>query len=730
MKKTILVTFAVSLVAGVCTARQFPFMDTSLSREQRAGDLISRMTVEEKISQLVNNSKGIERLGVSPYNWWSEALHGVARNGKATIFPQAIGMAATWDTVLVHNVASAISDEARAKFNASQAMGNYGRYAGITFWTPNINIFRDPRWGRGQETYGEDPMLTSRIGIAFVRGLQGDDPKYLKTAACAKHYAVHSGPEGLRHSFDVNPSKKDLFETYLPAFEALVKEAKVEAVMGAYNRVYGQSASGSTYLLKDILRDKWGFQGHTVSDCGAIADIYQSHKIAKDAAEASAIAVKAGLDLNCGDTYTKGLKEALNRGLITEADIDQLLFNLLMTRLRLGLFDPAGDNPYNAIPASVVGSDAHRALARKAAVESMVLLQNKGGVLPLDRNISHLYITGPFAADVDVLLGNYFGVNSDISTFLEGIATKVGIGCTYEYKKGIMESVSNVNPIDWVTGEAKQADAIIVVLGESGLTEGEEGDAIASTDKGDRTSIALPKHQIDFLRSLRQGNKHPLITVLTGGSPMDCRQVAELSDAVVMAWYPGQEGGLALADVLFGDAVPSGRLPVTFPAAEEKLPPFEDYSMRGRTYKYMTDNIMYPFGYGLSYTTFRYSALQVEPWSALRSWIRAGVTVSNTGKVAGEEVVQLYVSAPGAGISNPISTLVAFARVSLAPGESKAVQLTVPVSRLASVMEDGNKKLLEGDYTFTASGAAPCSRAAELGVSSSSSTINIKPVKK
>ena len=490
----------------------------------------------------MNGSDGIERLGILPYDWWNEALHGVARNGRATVFPQAIGMAATFDTTLVHNIATAISDEARAKFNTAQKMGNYSKYAGLTFWTPNVNIFRNPRWGRGQETYGEDPYLTSCIGVAFARGLQGDHPKYLKTAACAKHFAVHSGPEALRHEFNVNPSRKDLYETYLPAFEALVKKANVEAVMGAYNRVYGESASGSQFLLKDILRDQWGFNGHIVSDCGAIEDIWKHHKIAKNPAEACAIAVKVGLNINCGMTY-KYLHEAMDQKLITEEDIDRLLYPALMTRFKLGMFDAKEENPYNSIPESVVGSEKHVQLAHQAAAESMVLLQNRDNVLPLDKNIKKLYVTGPYAADVNVLMGNYYGASDRFSTFLQGIVGKVNLGTTVEYKIGILPTTPNNNPIDWTTPDAKMSDAIIVVLGESNLTEGEEGDAIASMHKGDRETIALPAHQIAFLKKLRDNNKKPIITVLTGGSPIALTEVCEYSDAVIMAWYPGQERG-------------------------------------------------------------------------------------------------------------------------------------------------------------------------------------------
>ncbi len=694
--------------------------------EQRVNELIAQMTLDEKISQLMNGSDGIERLGILPYDWWNEALHGVARNGRATVFPQAIGMAATFDTTLVHNIATAISDEARAKFNTAQKMGNYSKYAGLTFWTPNVNIFRDPRWGRGQETYGEDPYLTSCIGVTFARGLQGDHPKYLKTAACAKHFAVHSGPEALRHEFNVNPSRKDLYETYLPAFEALVKKANVEAVMGAYNRVYGESASGSQFLLKDILRDQWGFNGHIVSDCGAIEDIWKHHKIAKNPAEACAIAVKVGLNINCGMTY-KYLHEAMDQKLITEEDIDRLLYPALMTRFKLGMFDAKEENPYNSIPESVVGSEKHVQLAHQAAAESMVLLQNRDNVLPLDKNIKKLYVTGPYAADVNVLMGNYYGASDRFSTFLQGIVGKVNLGTTVEYKIGILPTTPNNNPIDWTTPDAKMSDAIIVVLGESNLTEGEEGDAIASMHKGDRETIALPAHQIAFLKKLRDNNKKPIITVLTGGSPIALTEVCEYSDAVIMAWYPGQEGGLALGDVIFGDAVPSGRLPITFPVTEKTLPAYEDYSMKGRTYRYMSDNIMFPFGYGLSYTTFAYSDLKVTSGAMNgKKDITVEVTVKNTGNVGGREVVQLYLSLPKAGKSNPYSSLVAFDKVDIPAGGSKTVKFTVAKEQLQSVLENGSKKTLKGNYRLTASASAPSARSSELGATSVSLDFSLK----
>ncbi len=698
------------------TAQTQKWFDTSLPMEERIESLIGEMTAEEKISQLVNEAPGIERLGVLPYDWWNEALHGVARNGRATVFPQAIGLAATFDEELALRVATAISDEARAKFNVAQANGNYGIFAGLTFWTPNVNIFRDPRWGRGQETYGEDPYLSSRMGLAFVRGLQGDDPNYLKTAACAKHYAVHSGPEALRHEFDVWPSRKDLYETYLPAFEVLVREGNVEAVMGAYNRVYGDPACASPLLLDTILKQHWGFDGHIVSDCGAIDDFWNAQQLVRTPAEAAAMAVHAGVNLNCGNTYLH-LNEALKQGMVTEEQIDGLLRTLLATRFKLGLFDPKDDNPYNSIPESVVESEEHKALAREVAAKSFVLLKNKNNVLPLDKDIRRLYVTGPLAADAGVMLGNYYGMSSSITTILEGITSKVSIGTTIDYKPGILLDRPNLNPIDWTTGDAKRADAMVVVLGISGLLEGEEGESIASPYKGDRFDLNLPQNQIEFLKTLRKNNDKPIIVVMTGGSPVTMPEVEEMADAILWVWYPGQEGGAAVGDVIFGDVVPSGRLPITFPRSVDQLPDYEDYSMMGRTYKYMTEKPLYPFGYGLSYTSFGYGDANISKtkWKKGEN-LTVSVEVTNTGELRGDEVVQFYLSRPDAGVGSPFYSLEGVKRVTLEPGQSVPVQFEITPDMLGSFQEDGQKKILKGEYKVTVSAASPGERSRELGV--------------
>ena len=461
-------------LCGLCLSVQVMAQSNTLVEEQmqkKARAVISQMTVDEKISQMMNDAPGIERLGIKPYNWWSEGLHGVGRNGRATVFPQPIGLGATFNPELVQQIGAAISTEGRAKFNVAQKINNYSIYAGLTYWSPNVNIFRDPRWGRGMETYGEDPYLSGTIGAAYVKGMQGDDPFYLRAAACGKHYAVHSGPEKDRHTFNAIPSKRDLFETYLPAFKMLVQQGHVEAIMGAYNRVYGESASGSKLLLLDVLRNDWGFKGHVVSDCGAVTDIFTGHHIAKSHAEASAIAVKNGLNLECGSSFN-ALKEALEQNLLTEADLDNALMPLMMTRLKLGILFPDSQCPYNNIPESVVASDAHAAIARKAAQESMVLLKNDN-VLPINKEIKTMFVVGPYAADAFVLMGNYFGVSNRYSTYLQGIVDKVSEGTSINYKLGFLPTTPNVNEVDWTIGEARGASVCVVVLGNSGAIEGE-----------------------------------------------------------------------------------------------------------------------------------------------------------------------------------------------------------------------------------------------------------------
>jgi len=681
--------------------------------EQEANELIAQLTLEEKFSQLMNETPGIKRLGIEPYDWWNEGLHGVGRSGRATVFPEPIGLAATFNPELMRGIGDAIATEARAKYVVARRNHNYARYTGLTFWSPNVNIFRDPRWGRGMETWGEDPFLTGTMGSAFVRGMQGDDPVYLKVAACGKHFAVHSGPEMTRHSANVSPSLHDLWETYLPAFRMLVEEARVEIIMGAYNRVYDESASGSKFLLTEVLRRQWGFKGHIVSDCGAVTDIYMGHHIAKSEAEACAIAIKAGLNVECGSSF-RALREALDQGLLTEADIDNALRPLMMTRLKLGILHHDPDCPYNDIDERVIGSDKHISLAKEAALQSMVLLKNENDALPIDKNIHTLFVTGAGAADAFWLMGNYFGISDRYSTYLQGIVGKVSNGTAVNYRPGVLENTPTRNQINWAVDEAAAAEKTIVVMGNNGNLEGEEGEAIDS-ERGDKPDLRIPESQMDFLRQICQRKHQGVIVVLTGGSPVDVREVARLADAVVMAWYPGQEGGLALGDLLFGDANFSGCLPVTFPADGDLLPPFDDYSMKGRTYKYMSDNIYYPFGYGLHYGNVVYSALQTE--ASRKAGVTLRFTLSNNSDYDITETPQVYVSAPGAGHTAPLQQLAAFRRVAVPAKGSLEVDFTIPTERLLTVQADGSSRFEKGEYTITVSSAAPSPRSEALGVS-------------
>lgn len=698
--------------------------------EQRALDIIGKMTLEEKYSQLMNSTPGIERLDIKPYDYWNEGLHGVGRTGRATVFPEPIGLGATFDPALVEQIGDAVSSEGRAKYCIAQRQGNYSRYSGLTYWSPNINIFRDPRWGRGMETYGEDPLLTGTMGVAYVHGLQGRDPFYLKTSSCAKHFAVHSGPEATRHEADIHPSAHDLRETYIPAFKMLV-DAGVESVMTAYNSVYGIPCSASEFLIQDILRKEWGFKGHVVSDCGAVEDVYVGHAVAKTAAEACAMAIKAGLNLECGSTF-EAMKEALEKGLVTEEDINKALLPLMMTRLKLGMLGEDPDCPYNNVPESEICSPAHTALALRAATESMVLLKNDG-VLPLKKDVHNIYITGEGATEVYNLMGNYYGLSPRYTCYLQGIMNKVSNGTSVDYRPGCMLDEAEKNEMNWAIGDAQGTEYTFVILGNNGNMEGEEGEAIASEHRGDRATLSLPKSQMDFLRRIREGKKHGLILILTGGSPIDMTELYDLADAIIMTWYAGQEGGLALGDLVFGDANFSGRLPITFPADVNKLPAFEDYSMQGRTYKYMTDNIFFPFGYGLSYSRVAYEKAEIAnslkkgvmPLKKVED-VRVKVTLKNEGRMAVDEVLQAYVSAPGAGVDAPLSQLADFCRVQLQVGEEKTVEVTIPAERLKVVAADGKSVLRKGDYTIHLAAAAPSARTTELGVPEATVSFRIK----
>jgi beta-glucosidase len=821
-----------------------PYKDPTLPIEKRVDDLISRMTLEEKVSQMMNASRAVERLGIPEYEWWNEGLHGVARAGYATVFPQAIGLAATWNTNLMHEVADVISTEARAKHHEFARRGERGRYKGLTYWSPNINIFRDPRWGRGQETYGEDPYLTARMGVAFVKGLQGNDPRYWKVIATPKHYAVHSGPEPERHSFDARAEERDLRETYLPAFHATITEAQAASVMCAYNRTNGEPCCANTRLLRDILRGEWGFNGYVVSDCAAIEDIYKGHHFANSEAAASAVAVKAGTDLDCGKEYAS-LVKAVKDGLITEAEIDTALKRLMTARFRLGMFDPPEIVPYARIPFSENDSPAHRALSLKASRESIVLLKNERNTLPLRKELKTIAVIGPNADAPEVLLGNYNGQPSKSVTPLQGIRDKVSPATKILYAAGMYKTGVFVEPLaasaltlggsgspvglkgeyfnnrelkgepvltrtdaqvnfDWgpmrpaaqvaednfsvrwtgklvapesgkyllgfagnggvrlsidgqplvddlanrrtrtltkeiqleagrsydvtleyhenanqyaaaklvwappsaartlredALSKARQADVVVMVMGISAAVEGEEMDVnLEGFHGGDRTDIALPKAQEEFIKEVQATGK-PVVLVLLGGSALAVNWANEHVPAILDAWYPGEEGGTAIADVLFGDYNPAGRLPVTFYKGVAQLPPFDDYRMEGRTYRYFKGEPLYPFGHGLSYTTFEYSSLKVTPERIMPGGqATVSVSVKNTGKRAGDEVVQLYITDPVSNVPRPLKELKDFRRVPLAPGERKQLSFVLTPDKLASLDEKMNRAVASGRY--------------------------------
>ncbi len=832
------------------SAVQYPFQDPKLSNEKRVDDLIPRLTLEEKVSQMQNRAAAIPRLNIPEYNWWGECLHGVARNGIATVFPQAIGMAATWDPDLIHEEADVISTEARAKHNEDLRHNQRGIYQGLTFWSPNINIFRDPRWGRGQETYGEDPYLTSRIAVGFVEGLQGDNPKYLKVVSTPKHYAVHSGPEPLRHSFDAEISRRDLFDTYLPAFEACITEAGAWSVMGAYNRTLGVPCCASDLLLNQILRKRWGFQGYVVSDCGAIRDIYAGHNYAKDVAEASAVAVKAGCDLSCGGEY-QSLIDAVKNGMIDEKEIDNSVRRLMMARFKLGMFDPPTMDPYAQIPMSVNDTPEHDRLSKKVAQESIVLLKNDKNTLPLSKQLRSIAVVGPYADNVEVLLGNYNGVPSHPVTILQGIRNQVGSSVQVNYVQGaapieqstVLHYISAEylrppkgfpgvgllgeyfdNPkmqgkpvftridtlsryywdlgspgpgipndhfsVRWTgklippstgtyriglttddrgrlyvdgkilidnwepyemnemkTGElflergkeydirieyaeeteyagisfrwlkkqdesemargvvdavaaATHSDAMIVVAGISPQLEGEEMSVeLPGFKGGDRTSLDLPAYEQTLIRSLQATGK-PLVLVLTNGSALAVNWENDNVGAILDAWYPGQEGGNAVADVIFGDYNPGGRLPVTFYKSAKDLPPFEDYNMKGRTYRYFEGKPLYAFGYGLSYTQFDYKGVTVNK-SVVTSQdtVLVDVGVSNTGNYDGDEVVQVYVRQSDTSKDLPLKSLKGFKRVHFQKGQSATVRIPLPVRELRAYSDQKNDYVVvPGNY--------------------------------
>ena len=734
MKKTIITIASVLLMFASAFAQEvLPFRNHELSREERIDDLISRLTLQEKVNMMMHGSKGVERLGIPDYNWWNEALHGVARAGLATVYPQTIGMAATFDPETHLQTFTYVSDEARAKYNDAVSRGEYKQYYGLTFWTPNINIFRDPRWGRGQETYGEDPFLTSVMGVATVKGLQGDHPDYYKTHACAKHFAVHSGPEWNRHSFDVVVSSKDLWETYLPAFESLVKDGDVREFMGAYNSYDGDPCCGSSFLMKDILRGKWNYQGLVVSDCWAINDFFVvgHHESHPDAASASAAAVLTGTDIECGSAYVN-LMSAVEEGMITEKDIDVSIRRILGGLFELGFFDPSEIVPWSGIPFSNVDSQEHKDHALKVARQSVVLLKNENNLLPVEPSkVRKIAVVGPNADDDKMMLGNYNGTPSHTVTILEGIrAAYPDAEVTYERGCDLVEGYVYVDPrlqrgfraenyeglsaeqmaeirkmeaerqallaaapkpipsenytpealAEFAAKTAEGTDVIFFVGGLAPTIEGEEMRVTIDGFKGgDRERIELPEVQGKMLKALKATGK-PVVFVLCSGSAVALEQNEKDYDALVCAWYGGQAGGTAVGDVVSGKVSPSGRLPITFYKSTAQLPDFLDYNMKGRTYRYMTEEPLYPFGFGLSYADFSYGKAKLSSKS-----IKAGesVTVSidlkNNSDVASDEIVQVYVKRLD-DQDAPIKALKGFQRVSMNAGETKTVSVELPAS--------------------------------------------------
>jgi beta-glucosidase len=697
------------------------YLNYDCSFEERAEDLVSRMTLEEKVTQMVYTAPAIPRLGIKSYNWWNEALHGVARAGTATMFPQAIAMAATFDEDLLFKVADVISTEGRAKFHEAQRKDDHDIYKGLTFWSPNINIFRDPRWGRGHETYGEDPYLTGRLGVAFVKGIQGSDKRYLKAAACAKHFAVHSGPESERHCFNAEVSEKDLRETYLPAFKEVVQEAGVEAVMGAYNRTNGEPCCGSKVLLADILRNEWGFKGHVTSDCWAIKDFHEGHMVTRTAPESVALALNNGCDTNCGNMYPN-LLIAQKEGLVTEEAIDRAVKRLMVTRLKLGMFDDPGLVPYTNIPFEKNDSAEHRAFALEVSKQSMVLLKNDNGLLPLDRKkIKNIAVIGPNADSRDALKGNYFGTASQYVTVLEGIREAVGKDARVYYSEGCHLYRNKVEglaePKDRfaeAAAAAERSDVVVMCLGLNANIEGEEGDATSEYAIGDKKDLNLPGLQQQLLEAVYAMGK-PVVLVLMSGSSLAVSWADEKIPVIIQAWYPGAEGGRAVASLIFGDYSPSGRLPVTFYRSTEELPDFHDYAMKNRTYRYMKNEPLYPFGYGLSYTSFDYG-----PVKASNVRIQAGesvtfgINVKNTGGMDSFETVQLYLRDVEAGVDVPKWQLRGVRKVFLKCHEQTEVSFTLNARAMALINDAGKAVLEPGLFEVFIGGSQPDSRSEKL----------------
>jgi len=676
------------------------FRNRNLSIDERAWALINELTLEEKVSLIGHINPPIERLQIPPYNWWNEALHGVARAGRATVFPQAIGMAATFDPALFHNIARAIATEARAKYNLSTRRGSHIQYMGLTFFSPAVDLFRDPRWGRGQETYGECPFLISVMGKAFVTGLQGDIPGQLKTAAVAKHFPAYSGPESIRHYFNAIIDEKDLRESFLPPFKALI-DVGVSGIMCAYNRVnYEPSCTSETFLVR-LLREEWGFGGMVVTDCWALDDIWLRHRTIPTRLEVTAAAIKAGVNLECGNILQQDVVEAIEKGMITHDDVKKAILPNIRIQMKLGFYDNQADSPFAGLGAESINTPQNIEMARNAAAQSMVLLKNNG-ILPLNKDeVSSIMVVGESAASINVLVGNYHGLSGNFVTFVEGIVNAVDPGVKVNYDLG-------VNYIDTVNfggiWAASLTDVVIAVLGLNPLMEGERGDAFLAASQGDRTSLSIPRSHILYLQRLREEAQRPIITVLTGGSALNINEIKPYSDAIIMAWYPGEQGGNALADIIFGKVSPSGRLPITLYNSLDDLPAFTDYSMQNRTYRYFRGDVQFPFGFGLSYTTFDYHWVK-QPLARYREndVISIEVKVRNTGNFDAHEVVQVYISYPDIE-RMPIRELKGFANVFIKAGEEKTVSIQIPVNQLKKWdLRNSRWRLFRGNYTLSVS---------------------------
>lgn len=699
-------------------APTYPFQNPDLDIEERVSDLLSRLSIEEKAAQMLHAAPAIEHLGIPAYNWWNEALHGVARAGVATVFPQAIGLAAMWNAERLLQVAQVISDEARAKHHEFVRRGDHGMYKGLTFWSPNINIFRDPRWGRGHETYGECPYLTGRLGVAFCKGLQGEDTKYLKLVATPKHFAVHSGPEADRHSFDAKASLKDMRETYLPAFHECVTEANAQSVMPAYNRTNGEPCCASETLLGQILREEWGFSGYVVSDCWAVRDFHENHKVTQTPEESAAMAVKAGCDLNCGCTY-EHIPAAVRQGLLEERDLDVCLARLFRARMQLGMFDPPERVPFAAIPYELNACDEHRAVALQATRESIVLLKNDG-LLPLSKDLSSIAVIGPNAANDHVLVANYYGLPTNVVTPLEGIRQAVSAHTRVLYTDGCQltgtktDGLGRNGNLSEAVSVASRADVVVMVLGLSADIEGEQGDVSNSDAGGDKLDLHLTGLQQRMLEEVAALGK-PTVLVVIAGSAMNLCWAHDNVNAIIDAWYPGETGGTALAEVLFGDYSPAGRLPVTFPRRIEDVPDIRDYAMKGRTYRYAEVGPLYPFGYGLSYASFDYSDLTLSCASIdSHQSVRVDVNVKNSGSVPADEVVQLYVKDLDASCVVPLHALRGFRRIHLEPGATQSVSFELTPHDLSLIDDAGKRQIEPGKFRISVGGSQPDARSEQL----------------